>query len=209
MIFAVFGDINGNLGACQAVLDTLGDIGIHALFQTGNFVLGSNKGEQILQHLLEHQVVFVQGNQERLLVRYERKQQSLSKRLDAQTLEALTKAAESMHSQSLEQLRSLSHIRKTTLENISIITCHGSPSSQRHTLTHETPLPRLQRERELTDANIFLLGGAEEGFHRFVAGTLFFAPGPCVQGDGTARYTLVNTETIPYTLEQCAVSFNR
>ena len=199
MLFAVIGNIDGNDRALNAALDAIEEEGIHTILHTGNAAAGAPGGNEVLALLERSGVICVQGNTDRLTVRYSRKQDTLDRKMDGDLLHAVRHAHESLTSQNLETLRDWRKSRTITLEGIAVYVCHGAPGSPREILAPDTPLMKMQRLREIARADIIVCGGAERPFSRLVDGALFVAPGPIEDGSGSvARYTLVNTEERPW-----------
>ena len=204
MIFAAIGSINGDDRALAAALHAIVEEGIHTILHTGNAVAGAPGGDAVMALLESHGVICAQGNTDRLVVRYSRKQDALEKKLDGALLAAVRDAHVSLSSQNLEKLRDWRKSHTVPLEQLQGFLCHGSPGNPREILAPDTPVAKLQRQREIARCDIIVCGGADESFSRFVDGALFVAPGPLAAEDG-ARYTLINTEEEPWITTVVAV----
>jgi predicted phosphodiesterase len=200
MIFAAIGHINGGQHALLAVLDAIADEGMFTILHTGNAVTGPGDPNEIITLLADRGVVCVQGTLDRLVVRYSRKRETMDSRLDEATRDAVRDAHERLSSQNLERLRDWRKSLTFPLEELAGFLCHGSPGNPRELITPDTPLFKLQRQRETAHADIVVCGGSETPFDRMVDGTLFVHPGGLMAEDGIARYTLINTETNPWTV---------
>lgn len=198
MIFAAIGRINAGSEGLRAVLDAIAEEGIFTILHTGDAVTGPGDPNEFIGLLAERGVICVQGNLDRLVVRYSRKQETLNKRLDSNTRDAVQKAHEALTSQNLERLRDWRKSLPIPLEDLAGFLCHGSPGNPRELLTPDTPTSKLQRQRETAHADIIVCGGSEAPFERTVDGALFVHPGPLAAGDGVARYTLIDTESTPW-----------
>jgi predicted phosphodiesterase len=199
MIFAAIGDIDGHDTALNGTLKTLEEQGILTILHTGNAVVGARGGNEIMRQLESHSVTCVQGELDRLAIRYSRKQQSLEKKLDDDLIELLRWTHENLSSQNLEVLRDWRKSLTMDLEGLTVFLCHGSPGNRREIITPDTPLVKLQRQRENAQADIVVCGGADRAFDMDVEGTFFVCPGPLVTQDGTVQYVLINTEEDPWT----------
>lgn len=204
MIFAAIGSIDGHDRALLDALRAIEEAGILTILHTGNAIVGKQGGNEVLSLLTRFNVRCVQGINDRLAVRYSRKQQSLEQKLDPALLEQLRWAHDNVSSQNLETIRDWRKNRALELEGLRIFLCHGSPGNPREILRADTPQAKLQRQREQAGADIVVCGGAETPFSLDVDGTLFVSPGPLVAEDGATQYTLVNTEEEPWevTVEQ-------
>ncbi len=198
MIFAAIGSIDGHDDALKSTLKAIEETGILTILHTGNAVVGQQGGNAIMDLLAQFNVTCVQGNLDRLAVRYSRKQSTLERQLDADLLEKLRWSHENLSSQNLEYLRDWRKTRTLELEGLKILLCHGSPGNPREILTADTPHAKLQRQREQSHAHIIVSGGAEDSFSVTVDGTLFVSPGPLVKEDGTFQYALINTDDNPW-----------
>jgi putative phosphoesterase len=208
MIFAAIGSINGNKNALECALHAIADAGIQTLLHTGDAVVGGPDGNEVIALLEKFGVICVQGNLDRLVVRYSRKQDTLDRKVDEAILPALRETHERLSSQNLERLRDWRKTRTFLVEGLSGILCHGSPGNPREVITADTPVARLKRQREITRADIIVSGGTDDFFTRHVDGALFVAPGSLNVTPGFASYALISTEESPWdaTQEQVPLS---
>ena len=209
MFMAAIGDISGNLPALQAALHAIDDAGIHTVVNVGDSVAGQPDGNGVMNALRERAITSVQGMRDRFVVRYQRKRDAVHKRLSADDAAAVERAHEALSSENLEYLRGLRKHERLVIEGLSIYVCHGSPSSQTDFIQEDTAQNRLQRHREVTNADIVICGGRHSGFVRFDARTLFVHPGSLVApgAPGIAHYAVVNTETDPWSVEFCEAPY--
>ncbi len=195
MFFAAIGDIESNFLELRQVLRVLEYEGIHLVLHTGNICEGPENAQACLTLLRDSRVVSVQGLQDKALAHWMRRP---SKRIaDA----ALGAAYAALNSASIEFLAGLPRKRLLREEGLSIALCHGSINSATDVLTASTPSARFQRQRELEPADIIVCGGDREPFSRCVDASLFVCPGVLVPKTGLPRYTLVNTESVPWSVE--------
>ena len=206
MIFAAIGNIDGHEVALKSALKAIEEAGILTILHTGNAVVGGQGGNTIMTLLADFGVTCVQGDRDRLAVRYSRKQQSLEKKLDAALLANLRWTHENLSSQNLEVLRDWRKSRVMELEKLDVFLCHGSPGNRREILSAETPLVKLERQREIARADIIVCGGADEPFSTNVEGTLFVSPGSLVAAAGTVQWALIDTEEQPWKASMETVS---
>lgn len=199
MIFAAIGSIDGHDAALERTLKAIEETGILTIIHTGNAVVGQQGGNAIMDLLAQFNVTCVQGNLDRLAVRYSRKQATLARQLDADLLEKLRWSHENLSSQNLEYIRDWRKTRTLDLEGLKVLVCHGSPGNPREILTADTPHTKLQRQREQSHADIIVSGGAESSFSVTVDGTLFVSPGPLVNEDGSTQFALINSDDTPWT----------
>lgn len=204
MIFAAMGSINGNKIALECALNAIAEAGIQTILHTGDAVVGGPDGNEVIALLEKYSVICVQGNLDRMVVRYSRKQETLDRKVDESILPALRETNERLSSQNLEQLRDWRKTRTFIVEGLSGIVCHGSPGNPREVIDASTPVAKLKRQRELSRADIIVSGGSDEFFSRHVDGALFVSPGSLVSEPGFARYALISTEQSPWdaTLER-------
>lgn len=204
MIFAAIGSINGNKNALECALNAIADTGIQTILHTGDAVMGGDGGNEVIALLEKYGVICVQGNKDRMVVRYSRKQETLDRKVDEASLTALREAHEYLSSQNLERLRDWRKTREFIVEGLAGIVCHGSPGNPREVITADTPVAKLKRQREITRADIIVSGGTDGFFTRHVDGALFVAPGSLTADEGFARYALISTEDTPWnaTLER-------
>jgi putative phosphoesterase len=204
MIFAAIGSINGNKNALESALDAIAETGIQTILHTGDAIMGGDGGNEVIALLEKYGVNCVQGNKDRMVVRYSRKQETLDRTVDEALLPALREAHEYLSSQNLERLRDWRKTRQFIVEGLTGIVCHGSPGNPREVITADTPVAKLKRQREITRSDIIVSGGTEDFFTRHVDGALFVAPGSLTAVEGFASYALISTEVTPWnaTLER-------
>lgn len=199
MIFAAIGSINGNKNALESVLYEIAESGIQTILHTGDAVVGGKDGNEVIALLEKYGVICVQGNLDRMVVRYSRKQETLDRKVDEALLPKLRDAHELLSSQNLEQLRDWRKTREFIVEGLTGIVCHGSPGNPREVINADTPVAKLKRQREISRADIIVSGGAEQFSTRLVDGALFVSPGSMTFEPGYAHYALISTEQSPWT----------
>jgi predicted phosphodiesterase len=138
---------------------------------------------------------------DRCTVRFLRKQRTLQARFPLETFEALRATFEALRSDNLEFLAGLPRQRALVIDGIPICLCHGTPASQTDGLFAADDLTRFRRLRERANAAIVICGRTHKAFSRLVDDALFVNPGavgvPVGKGS-TARYAVINTETLPW-----------
>ena len=200
MFFAVIGDIKSNFSGLQQLLSALEEEGIQRVLHTGNVCYGPEYARECLELLQAHSVLCVQGKLDKNIVRLKkRKGDDRDMLLMQQTHAALGSVA-------IEYLNALPRKRSIVEENLRILLCHGAINSAGDILTAETSVERFRRERELDTANILVFGGAQDPFTFSIGQTLFVCPGSMTDDSGTLRYTLVDTESDPWSATSTAVS---
>lgn len=209
MLLAAIGDIRGNLPALQATLDMLHEEGIQTIVNTGDSVVGHPWGDAVIDALQASQVISVQGESDRRIVRFRRKRDALKTRLAPPEFEALQRAYEACTSRHLEYLRDLPHMRSFTIDGVSIALCHGTLSSQAEGLKFAHPLDRFLRQREIVPAQIIVCGRGQDAFTRTVEDALFVHPGSVgMADDGRAHYTVISTEEKPIRADHRTLAYS-
>lgn len=201
MYLAAIGDIHGNLPALEAVLAAIDEQGIQTVVNAGDLVVGHPWPNEVIDLTRNRNIPSVQGELDRRVVHFLRKQETLRRKLSEDEFEALRRTHVAIQSYNLEFLRSLPRRRMLHVENIDICVCHGTPTSQSDTLDEEDPPGKFRRARELTNAQIVISGATHRPFSRTVDGTLFVNPGSAGMSRGVARvatYAIVDTETDPW-----------
>ncbi len=198
MLFAVIGDIRGNLRAFEAVLDQIDESGIHVIMHTGNAVVGGDGGDAVVDRLRTGDIYCVQGREDRLVARFSKKRTSLRARMEPEAFAAMDRAHAHTHSANLEFLRNLRKSQRIEMDQLVIYLSHGTGNSQSDAVGPETPVARLRRFREEALADIIVCGGGAVPFATTVDGAFFVCPGPVEAGPGRARYALVNGEEAPW-----------
>jgi len=201
MYLAAIGDIHGNLPALEAVLAAIDDAGIQTIVSTGDAVVGYQWPNEVVELLRNRNIPSVQGELDRRVVHFLRKQETLRQKLSDDEFEALHQTHATLHSHNLEFLRSLPRRRMLHVEGIDICVCHGTPTSQSETLDEEDPPGKFRRVRELTNAQIVVSGATHQPLSRTVDATLFVNPGAvgvAPAGARIATYAIVDTETDPW-----------
>lgn len=210
MLFAVIGDIHGNLPALDAALDVFHEAGILTVINTGDSATGYPWGSEVIRRLREEQIPSVQGELDRLTVRFRRKRHALATRLDPDTCHALDYAYTHIPSEDLEFLRGLPRERIVEAEGLRIFVSHGTPGDPSRGLTPQDDASRFLRAREYANADIVLGGKTHQPFVLLTAETLFVNPGSLgVPGERLGTYALVNTETSPWSAEIREIAYDR
>lgn len=201
MYLAAIGDIHGNLPALEAVVAAIDDAGIQTIVNTGDAVVGHPWPNEVIALLRSRNIPSVQGELDRRVVHFLRKQETLRRKLSQDEFDALTKTFAAIQSNNLEFLRNLPRHRMLHVEGIDICVCHGTPTSQSDTLGEEDQPGKFRRVREMTNAHIVISGATHRPFSRTVDATLFVNPGAvgvATAGARTAVYAIVDTETEPW-----------
>lgn len=206
MFFAAIGDVRGNFSALKAVLEAIDDAGIQVIVQTGNVVGSGESGAEATEYLRNRGVYCVRGREDRDVIRVERKAATLRKRHGDEAFAELQRAYRALPGGTIEWLGKLKRVRVETIDNVKIAVCNGAPSNANFALGTDTPDDRLLREREIDAPDIVVSGGGP-AFCREAGGTLFVGAGPVVHGDGVAAYTLVDTESKPWTASERLVEY--
>jgi predicted phosphodiesterase len=198
MLFAAINGAAGNLPALESVLGALEAQGVLTWVHAGNAAAGNPWPNEVIRRLRERSVPAVQGPQDRLLVRFNRKRRQLEKRADPSEFAALEAAYAATRPENLEYLRALPTTRELALEGCGVLLCHGSPCSQTRPLHEDASEERFLREREVSPAQVIVVGGPDP-FVREVSGTLFVCPGRL--GGRLCRaeapYALIDTDAEP------------
>jgi putative phosphoesterase len=201
VLLAALGDIHGNLPALEAVLRDVDDAGIQTILNTGDCVVGFPWPNEVVELVRDREIPTAQGELDRFAVRFTRKEKTFRDKWPHADYEALRWTHENTRSEYLEWLRGLPKTVSQTLEDITIVVCHGTLSSLSEQLLEEDPIERFERQRENANSRIVICGRTHRGFKRFVADTLFVNPGsvgmPSDAGS-LASYAIIDTERNPW-----------
>jgi len=197
MLLAAIGNIRGNVRALEAALEAIDAMGIQTILNTGNCAVGGTAVNEAIELLRERHVLSVQGEEDRRLVNFLRKQESLRRKWAPELFECYRQASDTIHSANLEFLRNLPKRRELVLEAIPIVLFHGTPTSQADVLSEEESDDWFRRAREVVNAPMLVFGGGQMGFACTVDDALFVGTG-AVDGPGRAVYAVINTETSPW-----------
>jgi len=202
MIFAAIGHAAGDIARLDAVLHTLDEEGVQAIVNTGDSVVGGSRPNDVVDRLQARQIVSVQSESDRLVVRSLRKGASLRERLDPERYAAIVNTYKRCGSREIEYLRSLPRTRLLEPEGVAVALYHGAYNRQSDLLRPDTADTVLRRQREIAPAAVHVFGGEPMPFTRLIDGTLFVNPG-WISGapDGNIHFALVSTETEPATAE--------
>ena len=174
------------------LLEQLDEEGIQERVHTGNICLAPEGARECVEQLRLSSIQAVQGRLDRALV----SRRPQAKRLPEGPL--LEKSFATLGCADIEYLARLPRKRSFIREGIEWLLCHGSVNSPSQILTGETSLMKFQRQREESTAQIIITGGAAAAFSVDIEGTLFVSPGPLLNQEGKIRYTLINTEVVPF-----------
>jgi len=204
MILAVISDIDGHVRPLESVLAEIEAAGIQTIINAGDCVgLGSQPNETI-GLLRGRAITSIQGDTDRLVARFVRKQRTIRAECDPGVFDALQRTYDALRSDHVEYLAGLPRERRLTIDGLAVYLCHGSPYGQDEGLHQEDELHRFQRFREMAQADIIVMGHTREPFSRMVDGTLFVNPGAVAASP--ASYAIVNTEMAPWSATFCTVN---
>ena len=206
MLCAIIGDALGNFSALDAVLGAVEEAGILTILQTGDVAVGPEP-DACIRRLREAGARCVQGNTDRILVRFNRKRTSLASRLDEAEYAALADASDRISSVGLEWIAALPKVLRAEVDGIAMLLCHGAPDGGTETLDEGVAAQRLARYREEVLCALVATGGPAAPFHRWVADTLFVHPGPVAVAAGIAQYAVVDTDTQPWSVGSVQVRY--
>jgi len=201
MLIAAIGNIHGNLPALEAVLREIDDAGIQTIVNTGDCVAGHPWSNEVIDLLRERSIPTVQGEQDRLVARFERKRKSLARDISRDECARIQEAYEAARSENLEFLAALPKQLFLTIDGISVCVCHGTPQGQNDVLHEEDDIGRFRRLREAANTDIIICGRSHTPFSRVVDNTLFVNPGAVgisAEGPRQATYVTISTETEPW-----------
>ena len=199
MQFALIGAPRGHADALRAALDAVDERGILTILHTGDVAVGGPEPNDTIALLEARGIPGVQGESDRLAVLFTRKGEALRKRLDEDLYAALSDARDRMGAAKVEFLRSLPRSRRITVDEVTIVLCHGAVTNQADSLGPDDPIERLRRQREEANANCVACGKQDEPWHKLVEDTLFVCAGAMTPGHG--RYTVVDTGKRPWRVE--------
>jgi len=201
VILAVIGAVRGDFAALDAVLDAIDTEGILTIVLSGNLALcagaaavGQHPGDVVIERVRERGLPCAQGNEDRLVARFERKRGRWTERLDAEQLAALEATTAALRSASIEFLGALPVLRRLEIDGVEIILTHGLPEDHGVCLDAQTPRHRIERAREAAGADILLSGGEEFVAARAGDALLVGVP-PVRAAGGAAQWVRVSTES--------------
>jgi putative phosphoesterase len=126
MKLALIGDIHGNERALQAVLEAASAANVDRLLVTGDLVGYYFAPLQVLDLLSKWKCDVVCGNHERMLAAARSNPAYLAK-VDARYGSGVRVALDQLHSKQLDDLCTLTHPVKLTVDGSQILLCHGAP----------------------------------------------------------------------------------
>ncbi|MFA6241232.1 MAG: metallophosphoesterase family protein [Candidatus Hydrogenedentales bacterium] len=209
MIIAALGGVSGNLPALEAVLSHIDNAGIHTIVNTGDCLAGCPYPNEVMERLEKREVLSVQGEQDRQVLRVQRKSETLPQRVTPALFAALQFAHEKTLSKNLEKAAGLPRRRIFTVDGLSVCLCHGTPSSQSEGLEETDHLAKFRRQREFANVHVVVAGRTPSPFWKMVDDTLFVNPGRVGAGKpGRASYAIVSTEEIPWKVDIQEVAYD-
>jgi predicted phosphodiesterase len=203
MLCAALSNIRGNWPALQAVLAAIDEAGIQTIVHTGDLVVGHPWPNEVIACIRDRGIPGVQGEQDRLAIRFTRKAKSMQKKLGEEAYDALERAHRDTRSEHLEWLRGLPRHHMLTVDSIDLCVCHGTVTSMSDALREDDDEARFQRQREEANTPIVICGNSAAPFTRTVGDTLFVNPGSVgLRNDEQqeAHYAVINTETDPWSV---------
>ena len=201
MILAALGALNGNIAALDAALRDIDTEGIETICCTGDLAAGGPDPGAVVARVRERRILTVQGERDRLTVRWLRKKANLVQRLPADECAALETAFNALSSDALEFLRGLPRTVEFTLEGIGFAVCHGTLTSASPALEADTAEDIFRRQRELTAARVVISGRSATAFSRWVGDTLFVGAGAVHVAGAPGTYALIDTDQTPWGVE--------
>lgn len=203
MYLAAIGNIGGNLPALEAVLGAIDDAGMQVIFNTGNCAVGKGRVNECISLLRERKAVSVQGEEDRRLVHFLRKRETLRRKLAPEQFARLEEAHAIITSENLEYLRCLPRSRFISYETVTYALFHGTPTSQTDHLNADDSDDRFRRVREAANTEILVFNGGAEGFQRVIDACLFVGAGAVDAPE--PGYAVVDTEIRPWKAEMFKV----
>ena len=191
MYFAVIGDIMSNFCGLQAFFEAMDNEGIHRVIHTGNILSDGPQAMDCIRLLRARNVLCVQGRNDKQLLKRGRRTFPLEEAA------GVVHGKPFLDSGAIEYLNNLPRKRKFTEEGLCILVCHGSVNSPNVTLDRTTSRAVYQRQREQEPVDIVISGGALEPYSCLVDNTLFVMPGAMTFASDGVRYSLVDTELWP------------
>lgn len=201
MLMAAMGSIHGHLSALEAVLRAIDDAGIQTIVNTGDCAVGHPWPNEVIDILRARGMLSVQGERDRNVARFVRKEKSLRVACTPEEYEALRETYAMLRSDNVEFLVGLPRRRTIVVDGISICLCHGSPHSQIDALRADDDTVRLRRVRESVNTDLLVCGREPEPFARWVDNALFVNPGAMhapSDANRCARYAVIDTEREPW-----------
>jgi len=209
MIIAALGGVSGNLPALDAVLSHIDNAGIHIVVNTGDTLVGCPFPNECLEKLEKREVLSVQGELDRQVLRVVRKAETLPQRVDPALFAAMQFAHEKTFSKNLEKIAGYPRRRIFTVDGLSVCLCHGTPSSQSDGLEETDDLAKFRRQREFANVHVVIAGRTPHAFSKMVDDTLFVNPGRVGAGKpGHASYTVIDTENHPWKVDLLEVAYD-
>jgi putative phosphoesterase len=210
MLIAALGDIHGNLPALEAALAEIDDLGIQTIVNAGDSVVGFPWSNETIDLLLARNIKSVQGEFDRIAVRYERKKKRIEEEYPPEIVEKIQEAHENASSTNLELLAGMPKDIRFAVDGIEAFLCHGTPQSQSDSLLENDDPIKFRRMREIANAPIVICGRSHIPFSKTFEETFFVNPGSVgVSQDEkrTASFAIISTESEIWQAEIRSVSY--
>ncbi len=197
MRLAVLSDIHGNIRALEAVLADAKASKADQFVFLGDLVVMGLDPQLCFDLLMEQKpIVLIKGNTDSYLENI--KAFPVKNPHDAQILKLLKYTSIRMHKKAKEQLSNLPSVDRHEIEEVSILSCHGTPYDDTEGIAKDKPFsPALSKK--LAEEKVELILHAHthtpSDFHR--DGIRFINPGAVgysFDGDVRASYALVDVE---------------
>jgi putative phosphoesterase len=186
MIFklGVITDLHADLGALQAALAHLDDLGVDLIVCCGDIVDGGDEPEEVIALLRERGIPCIQGNHDRWAVaRHARGEAAHAG--DARKL--------ALAHDSVAWLAALPTRWDRTIEGVRVAVRHGTPKSDMDGICPDASGADLERWCEQADADVLIVGHTHVPVERHVSGgRLVVNPGALWRGAEASEISMLS-----------------
>jgi len=214
MIFALLGDVHGNLPALEAVLAHAQENGAQAIWNVGDFVGYNAFPDEVVSLLRERGAISIQGNYDRKTIKVKKKLEEWKITKTPEKWLAFQWAYDHLSKKNRKYLASLPEDLRFSMLGWHILLVHGSPADPDEYLSPDTPQERFEELASIAHADLVVCGHSHIPFLRQVGETWFINTGSVGRpddGDPRASYALLKLERgkrevehhrIPYDIER-------
>lgn len=214
MRVALIGDVHANLPALEAVLERVSDVGVDAIWNTGDWVGYHAYPEQVVRRLRMEHAVSVLGNYDQKVLKFPRQRERWRVKKQREKFFAFEWAFDNLSEESRSYLGKLPAEVRMEVEGMRVLLTHGSPRSINEHVDPDTPGSRLDELAQNAAADLIMLGHTHTPMDRYADGARFVNPGSVGRaddGDPRAAYAIlefsqrgldVRLFRIPYDVER-------
>lgn len=183
MKIGIISDIHADLQALEAALKLLKQHGAQSIVCAGDLVERGFAGDAVVRLMQERKIPTVGGNHDRDAIF---NQMWMQQNMESNNPEVQKRL---LQTETLDFLRGLPQILRTTFQGIRLLVAHGTPTKKDEYLFSRSPKARFKVLAAEARADVIILGHTHEPMKTRVRGVWFLNPGSVYGGEERGSHT--------------------